>query len=631
MEPTESKKSNLCWWDTHISPENSKWLADNLEEMGQNVKKMLNLIQADSDYMVENAEMNGQKRQLIAHVGEFQRIYQSLAERYDHLTEALRKSLPSELQVQSFGSSEFGSGQGSPLLTPDQKLGFHNSGHQVINSDISLSSGAGSSVLSLKEGTESSPSSFSSDSETESFNLTLNNYLGPPVDFDGKVLHHRISEMETELPSMKEKFWTAGNDNMDNLLKVEEKDRYDELLGRISQSEEELRVSNLKLQLSEKEIARLKSELEKGESAIVLAGSMQVQLECVQEDIKMREAEVKLEKGRVLELQNQIAELEARISDSSNQIRRLVEESELTRERLKGSDEEILKLKLELAVRMSEGTHELQGELEVAREEIAMLQTQLDSAKRKALELEESVVRYKTSVSNRDVEVRELKVALRDAQEQFSREKAQLQSDISSLSEKQALFNATLKEWELRSRSLENEISQCEDEKVELKGLHANHAMALQSEMNQLKDELVERRENVEILNKDFDGLKLKYDMLMAEKDGLNAKLHTLVAEVSSRDNQIQQLEGHLCELHREHVELITEAKSARNLVDELRLRVEELKKEIDSQRVVISDGAEEKREVIRQLCFSLEHYRSGYQELRQAFIGHKQHAVLAS
>jgi chromosome segregation ATPase len=521
-----------------------------ITEMGQNVKKMLNLIQADSDYMVENAEMNGQKRQLIAHVGEFQRIYQSLAERYDHLTEALRKSLPSELQVQSFGSSEFGSGQGSPLLTPDQKLGFHNSGHQVINSDISLSSGAGSSVLSLKEGTESSPSSFSSDSETESFNLTLNNYLGPPMDFDGKVLHHRISEMETELPSMKEKFWTAGKDNMDNLLKVEEKDRYDELLGRISQSEEELRVSNLKLQLSEKEIARLKSELEKGESAIVLAGSMQVQLECVQEDIKMREAEVKLEKGRVLELQNQIAELEARISDSSNQIRRLVEESELTRERLKGSDEEILKLKLELAVRMSEGTHELQGELEVAREEIAMLQTQLDSAKRKALELEESVVRYKTSVSNRDVEVRELKVALRDAQEQFSREKAQLQSDISSLSEKQTLFDATLKEWELRSGSLENEIRQCEAEKVELKGLHVAHEMALQSEINQLKDELIERRENVEILNKDFDGLKLKFDMLMAEKDGLNAKLHTLVAEVSSRDNQIQQLEGHLCELH---------------------------------------------------------------------------------
>ena len=67
------------------------------------------------------------------------------------------------------------------------------------------------------------------------------------------------------------------------------------------------------------------------------------------------------------------------------------------------------------------------------------------------------------------------------------------------------------------------------------------------------------------------------------------------------------------------------------NLVDEQRLKVEELEKEVDSQIVLISDGAEEKREVIRQLCFSLEHYRSWYQELRKAFIVHKQHAVLAS
>ncbi|XP_050250980.1 protein NETWORKED 4A-like [Quercus robur] len=631
MEPTESKKSNLCWWDSHISPENSKWLAENLEVMGQNVKEMLNLIQADGDHLVENAELNGQKRQLVADVGEFHRMYQSLAERYDHVTEALRKSLPSELQMQGFGSSEFGSGQGSPLLTPDQKSGFHSSGHQAINSDVSLSSGAGSSVLSLKEGIESSPSSFSSDSETEPFNLTLNNYSSPPMDFDGKVLHHKISEMETEVSSMKEKFWTARKDNMDNMLKVGEKCSYEEMLGRISRSEEELRVSNLQLQLSEKEIARLKSQLEKGKSAIVLVESMQAQLECVQEDIKMREADLKLERGRVLELQNQIAELETCISDSSNQIRRLVEESEVTRERLKGSDEEIVKLRLELVNRTSEGTYELQGELEVAREEIAMLQAQLDSGKRKALELHESIERYKTSVSSRDIEVRELKLALSDAQEQFSREKAHLQCDISSLSEKQTLFDSTLKEWELRSGSLENEIRQCEAEKVELKGLHVAHEMALQSEINQLKDELIERRENVEILNKDFDGLKLKFDMLMAEKDGLNAKLHTLVAEVNSRDSQIQQMEGHLGQLRQEHVELIAEGKSAQNLVDELRLKVEELEKEVDSQRVLISDGAEEKREVIRQLCFSLEHYRSWYQELRKAFIVHKQHAVLAS
>ena len=120
--------------------------------------------------------------------------------------------------------------------------------------------------------------------------------------------------------------------------------------------------------------------------------------------------------------------------------------------------------------------------------------------------------------------------SLRDAQEQFSREKAQLQSDISSLSEKQTLFDAKLKEWELRSGSLEKEIRQSKAEKVELKGLHVAHEMALQSEINHLKDELIERRENVEILNKDFVGLKLKFDMLMKSKFHWVNPLHSSIS-----------------------------------------------------------------------------------------------------
>jgi hypothetical protein len=65
--------------------------------------------------------------------------------------------------------------------------------------------------------------------------------------------------------------------------------------------------------------------------------------------------------------------------------------------------------------------------------------------------------------------------------------------------------------------------------------------------------------------------------------------------------------------------------------VDELRLKVVELEKEVDGQRVELSAVAEEKRAAIRQLCFSLEHYRSGYKELREAFLGHKRHSVMAS
>ena len=105
-----------------------------------------------------------------------------------------------------------------------------------------------------------------------------------------------------------------------------------------------------------------------------------------------------------------------------------------------------------------------------------------------------------------------------------------MQSDISSLSEKQTLFDAMLKEWELRSGSLEKEIRQSKAEKEELKGLYVARDMALQSEINQLKDELIERRENVEILNKDFVGLKLKFDMLMKSKFHWVNPLHSSIS-----------------------------------------------------------------------------------------------------
>ncbi|RXH94770.1 hypothetical protein DVH24_024454 [Malus domestica] len=157
------------------------------------------------------------------------------------------------------------------------------------------------------------------------------------------------------------------------------------------------------------------------------------------------------------------------------------------------------------------------------------------------------------------------------------------------------------------------------------------YEMALQDDISRLKVEVADKNGHVEAVNEDLDMFKLKYDMLMAEKNELNARAQTLMANVSSRDNQIQEMAGHLSRLQTEHEGLIVGSESARRLVDELKTRVEELQKEVKRQSVVISDGAEEKREVIRQLCFSLEHNRSGYQELRQAFTGHRQRLVLNS
>ena len=360
---------------------------------------------------------------------------------------------------------------------------------------------------------------------------------------------------------------------------------------------------------------------------------LETELSAMKDKLQTREADLEREKEQVLELQRWTVELETRVSDSDLKSKMLLEELEVARDMLKGSDEEIEKLKNELIDRNS-GGQQLQNQLELAREEIAMFEAQLDSERRQVSELEERIARYIADVSDRDLEIEKLKVALHDVEEQFSQEKVQLQSDFLSLSEKQVLLDMEFQEWVLKTKELEDKILASESEKMEMQRLHLAQVMALQDENNGLKVELNQQREHVEVLNKDFDRCKLNNDMLMAEKDGLHAKVDTLMANVSDWDDQIHQMERHLSQSREKHEELINASQSAQKLVDELNLRVAELQKEVDRQRIEISNGAEEKREAIRQLCFSLEHYRSGYQELRQAcqaFVGHRRNAVMAS
>lgn len=67
--------------------------------MDTRVKEMLKYIEADADSFTRKAEMYYKTRPLLlTHVEEFYRMYRSLAERYDHLTGKLRKSIPISLQ-----------------------------------------------------------------------------------------------------------------------------------------------------------------------------------------------------------------------------------------------------------------------------------------------------------------------------------------------------------------------------------------------------------------------------------------------------------------------------------------------------------------------------------------------------
>ncbi|XP_020586033.1 protein NETWORKED 1B-like [Phalaenopsis equestris] len=86
----ESRRLYSWWWDSHISPKNSKWLQENLTDMDLKVKAIIKLIEEDADSFARRAEMYYKKRpELMKFVEDFYRAYRALAERYDHATGAL--------------------------------------------------------------------------------------------------------------------------------------------------------------------------------------------------------------------------------------------------------------------------------------------------------------------------------------------------------------------------------------------------------------------------------------------------------------------------------------------------------------------------------------------------------------
>ncbi|XP_057458993.1 protein NETWORKED 4B-like isoform X2 [Lotus japonicus] len=500
------------------------------------------------------------------------------------------------------GSSDVGLDQGSnlvtPYFTPFQKQAFRTSGLQPVSMDLSPSSGGDSSAASMKEGT-GSPSSSSSDSE---------------ADGNGHLEGIKLKE---HFPDLEEQNQLAGEEKTDSVIWKREDKNYDELLKKFIKNEEELRISNSKLQLSEEEIIKLKIQLEKSE----------VQLDNVHKELKMKEEDLEYEKGQVLELKNQTAELETHVPDCCDKIAKLVEQLEEAQEQLKESNDEIARLREDLRSKSS-STHQLQGQLKTAQEDIDSLKYQLEI---ETQEFEDRIARYKANETNHELEVQKLKAEILDSQAQFSVEKDQLISGIVSLTEVKMQLNSRLKEWESRSNELEIKLSIYEAEKLKQVELHASQQRALQDEISSLKEELGLRSHEIEGVNKEFDRHKQNYDMLMTERDGANATIDKLKAELSFRDNQIADVERKLVEIRTQQAELISGSETKLNLVNQLKLKVEELEKEVARQNAVISDRDEQKREAIRQLCFSLEHYRSGYQELVRVFTGHRRHAVTAS
>ncbi|MED6137029.1 hypothetical protein PIB30_061185 [Stylosanthes scabra] len=488
--------------------------------------------------------------------------------------------------------------EATQYYTPHHKPSLPESGFEPVNIDFSSPGSGVDGFGACKKEELGSPSTVSSDSESESLGPFDNDHLDtPPVKTDLK-------------------------DKTDSTtLLARQKDKYKELLKKYNNSEGENRVKGLELFLAGQKNHLLVDQYEKCKG----------ELDNVRKELKLKVNDLECAKGQVLELQKQKAKLETHVPDCCNKIAYLMKQLEETKQQLKTSNDELVRVREELGTRMSE-KHELQAQLEVAKENTATLECQLDSGRKQILELEERISCYKANETKHARVVKRLKDDMLNSEKLVNWEREQMQSNIDNLSEIQKKMGSAINEWKDRGIYLQNQLVEFEAEKLRVQEQHATEQKALMGEISCLKEELDQRRHDIEAFNMDFDKHKLKYDMLATERDEGNAKIDKLTAEISFRDNRIEEMERELSQLRAQHTELISISEARNNLVNELKMNEEELEKEVTRQKVVISERAQEKREAIKQLCISLEHYRSGYKELLQVFTRHRRHlAAIAS
>lgn len=581
---SESKKAN-SWWDSHVG-RNSKWLSENSEEMDRHYNHMLKLIEGDGDSLAKKADMYYQKRpELLSRVEEFYRMYKLLAERYEHLTGEVRKNLPSDLQSQGSIGSDTTADLNSVWSPQDQKIVHRKSGPRAAGFDFFL----GPKKSSFDRSAKGDETCSISDSETEfseSDVSSLYSYTGISVNTGEEELQSRPLESEAESCEV-EKLHLQQQDNRNGSLRKISSGNIDDMHPKIVDYEEELKMAKVKIRQSEEEIANLKIELQKFTTPEFPSNSLQGYFG-VEHSVSDERVELETDENKVLEVD---------ISQPEQKIQTLSEELRIAKGRVQALDKEVTLLRKENRESF-ENIRKMQDLLKMAQKEAATWKAKIESEKRQAAKLQERIARYKTSLTDRENEVRDLKDVISDVNRKY-----QLHAEISRLTEEKTRLEEKLREWEMHCHSLETQ--------------HGALEKKLNDEIEHLRADITEKTHRLEMLESDLDAYKLKYENLSSEKDELNT-------ELNARNDRIAEIENHL-------QQLVAEKAETSKVVQELRSRVEELREEVERQKALMSEAAEGKRDAIRQLCFSLEHYRIRYQQLQQAFIVHKKLHVSAS
>lgn len=595
---------------------------------------MLGLI-GEGEFSAEKAEVFYEKRPLlITHVENFYRMYRALAARYDSVTGELRKNIPSSLQSYgSFGVSESDSEtqcSSSPKSDMQENMPQQKQKPGPDFLDISIGSGVSSDVS--KKGSERSSSSSDSDSE-----------LDEAKEENGSIVYalsQKIIELEDELQeargkldALEEKHAHCQSDLSTNskVAEHEEKLHTSDVESNNLQKDPKERDSALESSTevnSEKEALEAvlfehKNEIEMLKGAMASAAK-QFEVELAHRDLEIDKCRHEL--GVLSEkylhdkssLEDELRKLHGVIKNMEGDLEKISHEKLQLKSRVK--DLEQAEYSASEIVKLQEVIRNTQAELEKVAEEKEVL-------KERANEFEQLLRALEVS----GTEVAKLPETIKNLEAQLERaleEKSVLQDQIKQLEQ---VMSESLEKHSHEQSSLTADLLKLSEANASLEGKLSSVAAELMQVYADKEEKSLENEKRISVLNQDIADLRRKLELLSSEKATVDDKLAKLLADITTRDEKMKQMDGHLNQLQFEHAKLMAEFDSAHKSLSDLRAQISELEEEVEKQKLVISESAEGKREAIRQLCFSIEHYRSGYQQLRQLLQGHRAPVVMAT
>ncbi|KAK8509929.1 hypothetical protein V6N13_093767 [Hibiscus sabdariffa] len=580
------------WWNSHISPKNSKWLQENLTDMDTKVKQMIKLIEEDADSFARRAEMYYKKRpELMKLVEEFYRAYRAMAERYDHATGVLRQAhrtmaeaFPNQVPLVFADESPGGSATEVDPLSPvtPPPLRALSEPDELQKDAVGLSShdlfGSDEAINHVKFGEGRARKSLNFD-DTEEKDQSLQNNGGPDLSFQVLSESERVSKAEMEISNLKNALAKLEAEKEAGLLEYRQSlERLSNLEREVSHAQEDSQGLNERASQAEAEVLTLKDALAKLEAereanldryqqclekinhlensithALKDAGELnerarqaETEVQALKQDLAKVEAEKKDALTQYKQSTQIISNLEQTLSNAEERARKLTERAEKAETELETLRLVILELtkdKEAAAIQYQqclETISSLENKLARAQEEAKRLYSEVDNGAAKLKGAEERCSLLERTNQSLHTEFESLVQKMGDQSQELTEKQKELGRLWTSIQEERLRFM----EAETVFHTLQH--------------LHSQS----QEELRSLATELQNRAQNLQDIETRNQGLEAELQRIKDENNGLNELNISSAMSIENLQEEILSLRVTIAKLESE-VELRVDQRNA--------------------------------------------------------------------